>query len=145
MKKFYLLIILPMMIILSGCIKASEGPVVGYYEGPTLLSIDTTIDFDADFGEELTGIYTAEQPMAADISIDQDTPVVDQSIQEPAIKDTSKILKQENKDLSNKDIKFKKEVENQYKQEEINKNLDMLQEQQILLDSLLNERKKDIE
>ena len=58
--------------------------------------------------------------------------------------DTSKILNQKNEDLSNKELRFKKDVQNQYKQEEINKNLDKLEEQQIMLDSLLKKKKDEI-
>lgn len=153
MKKIYLLII-TMAILLAGCMSGSKEQ--GYYEESVLLSTDTTINFEAVL-EEAQPIYALEESapvMEVVMEVEMEVEMVEErsmsmkSLEEPNTleikQDTSKILNQKNEDLSNKELRFKKDVQNQYKQEEINKNLDKLEEQQIMLDSLLKKKKDEI-
>ena len=142
-----------MIILLSGCTMGAEKSEVyareAIYEEPILLSMDSTLNFDMIIEET----HLEFAPMAMKLAepdtiiMKQDTPKFDQSKLKPvAVKDTSKILKKDDDELSNKELRFKKDVQNQYKQEEISKSLDMLEEQQIKLDSLIKaKKKKDLE
>jgi len=153
MKKIYLIII-AMAILLAGCMMGSEKAADEMYSEEDTIMLETLMmeEVQPEYAVESAPIMeiemVEEKSVAMKVAAEpdalpkQDTPKIDKSELTPvSVRDTSKILKRKNDDLSSKELKFKKEVQNQYKQEEIDKNLDKLEEQQMKLDSLLKKKK----
>jgi len=150
MKKIYLLIIAFMTLLMSGCMMESQ-EAEGYtekvvFEGaePIYALKDARV-LEVEMLEERSIATKSLIELDTIVKIEPETLKFDQSkLTQVSVKDTSKILEKNDEELSRKELKFKKDVENQYKQEEINRNLDMLEEQQMKLDSLLKKKKDEI-
>lgn len=134
-----------MAILLAGCMMATEKQAEGIYE-ESVLSLDTILVL-----EEVQPIYALESAPIMEVEMVEERSMAmktmvepDTLIKEAVVEDTSKILEKKDEELSRKDLKTKKAAENMYRQEQMEKNLDQLEEQQIKLDSLLKKKKEEI-
>ena len=141
MKKIYLIII-AVAILLAGCTMGAEKEPQSIYEEPVLLSLDTVL-----VPEEVQPVYALESAPIMEVEMVEEQTMAMKSIAEPDTlieQDTSKVEEKKDEDLSRKDLKTKKDADNMQRQEQINKNLDVLEEQQMKLDSLLKKKKEEI-
>ena len=123
MKKIYLLILAILaLFILTGC-GGYSGEQATYTEGYN------TVEFSK-------GLYKRDSIIELQLAMYDLTEQPDTIVVVKPKVDTSK------EELSKKEKRFEQEIKNSQRQEEINKNLDLLQLQQIKLDSLLKNKKE---